>query len=64
MFSELGDLLEPRRRKISSNLLAALQCVKAWRATGYKPLRPDADGKLTDDVIDSLYKICEWDPSN
>ncbi|KAI1509635.1 Dimer-Tnp-hAT dimerization containing protein [Pyrenophora tritici-repentis] len=37
MFSELGDLLEPRRRKISSNLLAALQCIKSWRAAGFKP---------------------------
>jgi hypothetical protein len=29
MFSELGDLLAPRRRKIRSQLLAALQCIRA-----------------------------------
>ena len=28
MFSELGDLLEPRRRKISLQLLAALQTLR------------------------------------
>jgi hypothetical protein len=27
MFSELGDLLEPRRRNLGPQLLAALQCI-------------------------------------
>jgi hypothetical protein len=31
MFSELGDLLEPRRRAISPELLAAIQCVRRWQ---------------------------------
>jgi hypothetical protein len=28
MFSELGDLLEPRQRGIQPRLLAAIQCVR------------------------------------
>ena len=65
MFSELGDLLEPRRRKISSSLLAAVQCVKAWRAAGYRPqCHAEVDAMLMDEVIDNIYKIREWDHSN
>jgi hypothetical protein len=30
LFSELGDLLEPKRRAIGSELLAALQLVRSW----------------------------------
>ena len=62
MFSELGDLLEPRRRKISSNLLAALQCIKSWRAAGFKPKhQAEAEAPLADKIIDEIYKVCEWD---
>ncbi|KAG9375889.1 hypothetical protein A1F94_013633 [Pyrenophora tritici-repentis] len=62
MFSELGDLLEPRRRKISSNLLAALQCIKSWRAAGFKPQnQADAEALISDEKIDDVYKVCEWD---
>ena len=35
LFSELGDLLEPRRRAIGSELLAALQLVGAWSKAGF-----------------------------
>jgi hypothetical protein len=35
LFSELGDLLEPRRRAIGSELLAALQLVRAWSKAGF-----------------------------
>ena len=31
MFSELGDLLEQRRLRMSPQLIAALQCTKSWR---------------------------------
>lgn len=36
LFSELGDLLEPKRRAIGSELLAALQLVRAWIRAGFK----------------------------
>ena len=42
MFSELGDLLEPRRRNISPQLLAAIQCVRRWRRTCF------SDGEVAD----------------
>jgi hypothetical protein len=35
MFSELVDLLQPKRRKISSQLLVAIQSVRAWLRAGF-----------------------------
>ena len=35
LFSELGDLLEPQRRKIGAQLLAAIQCTRSWRQAGF-----------------------------
>jgi hypothetical protein len=53
MFSELGNLLEPQRRKISSNLLAALQCIKSWRAAGFKPqTQAEAEALIPDGKVD------------
>ena len=49
MFSQLADLLAPRRRKIGRQLLAALQCIRAWMGLGIAtPLRK-ADARLTND---------------
>jgi hypothetical protein len=36
LFSELGDLLEPQRCAIGSELLAALQLVRAWTRAGFQ----------------------------
>lgn len=61
MFSELGDLLEPRRRNISPQLLAAIQCVRRWIRAGFS--RDDEvnnTGNLTDDEIDARYRLAEW----
>jgi hypothetical protein len=35
LFSELGDLLEPKRRKIGARLLAALQLIRSWVRRGF-----------------------------
>lgn len=35
-FSELGDLLEPRRSKLKPEMIAALQCCKSYRKMGFK----------------------------
>jgi hypothetical protein len=35
MFSELDDILEPRRRNITPQLLAAIQCVRRCRSAGF-----------------------------
>ena len=60
MFSELGDLLEPRRRAISPQLLAAIQCVRRWLKAGFgKGYEPTQ--LTTDDKLDLLYQLCDWD---
>jgi hypothetical protein len=35
LFSELGDLLEPKRRAISSELLATFQLIRSWTRAGH-----------------------------
>jgi hypothetical protein len=61
LFSELGDLLEPRRRKIGSQLLAAIQCVCSWRNAGFKPPSDRNQSEVTDEEIAWAYDICSWD---
>jgi hypothetical protein len=61
LFSELGDLLEPRRRKIGSQLLAALQCVRSWHEGGFKPPSDRNQSEITDEEIAWAYDICSWD---
>jgi hypothetical protein len=60
MFSELGDLLAPRRRKIGSQLLAALQCIRAWIAAGIKLLTA-ATSQLLDHDLEQLYNLAAWE---
>jgi hypothetical protein len=61
LFSELGDLLEPRRRKIGSQFLAAIQCVRSWRDAGFKPPSDRNQSEVTDEEIAWAYDICSWD---
>lgn len=61
LFSEVGDLLEPKRRKIGSQLLAALQCIRAWERAGFKPPSEKVTEQLPDDYIDELYDIDIWE---
>jgi hypothetical protein len=61
LFSELGDLLEPQRRKIGSQLLAAIQCVRSWRNAGFKPPSDRNQSEVTDKEIAWAYDICSWD---
>ena len=76
LFSELGDLLEPRRRAIGSELLAALQLIRSWVRAGFKTQfntgnsernnKGEAEGEcedegdLTDEEIVRSYNIREW----
>ena len=61
LFSELGDLLEPRRRKIGSQLLAAIQCIRSWRDAGFKPLSDSVASDVTNAKVAAIYNICRWD---
>jgi hypothetical protein len=66
MFNELGDLLEPRRRAIRAELLAAIQLVRSWVRAGFKLLmfRTPKAGN-TDAEIVQEYGICGWSaPAN
>ncbi|KAF7441822.1 Dimer-Tnp-hAT domain containing protein [Pyrenophora tritici-repentis] len=57
LFSELGDLLEPRRRTIKPQLLAATQCVRRWQRAGLGDVEVAAKSTMTDDEIELLYDL-------
>jgi hypothetical protein len=60
LFSKLGDLLEPRRRAIKAQLLAALQCVRRWQKAGLGDVEVAAKVGITDDEIELLYDFESW----
>ncbi|XP_014550235.1 hypothetical protein COCVIDRAFT_116019, partial [Bipolaris victoriae FI3] len=57
IFSELGDLLEPRRRNISPQLLAAIQCVRRWKRAGLSDNQAAENSTITDKETELLYDI-------
>ena len=60
LFSELGDLLEPRRRKIGAQLLAALQLIRSWARRGFT-IPKEAATAYTDEEIMMKYGVDDWD---
>jgi hypothetical protein len=60
LFSKLGDLLEPRRRAIKPQLLAALQCVRRWQKAGLGDVEVAAKVEITDDEMELLYDFESW----
>ncbi|KAF7572915.1 hypothetical protein PtrM4_078200 [Pyrenophora tritici-repentis] len=60
LFSELGDLLEPRRRKIGAQLLAAIQCTRSWRQAGFQP-QSQHQNNLSEAELIRIYDIDDWD---
>jgi hypothetical protein len=60
LFSEFCDLLEPRQRAISEELLAAIQLIQSSLRSGFE-LPPD---RLQSEVLDAEteqeYKVCNW----
>ena len=61
MFSELGDLSEPRRRAIRPQLLAAIQCVRRWRKAGLGNDNTSRTDSIIDSDIETLYGMDTWD---
>jgi hypothetical protein len=61
MFSELGDLLEPRRRNISPQLLAAIQCNRRWIRAGFGAGEVPVKDSITDEEMDVKYGVHKWD---
>lgn len=60
MFSELGDLLEPKRRAIGPELLAAIQLVRSWWRAGFKLPSDSSDTSVTDEQLVQEYHLCDW----
>jgi hypothetical protein len=60
MFSELSDMLEPKRQAIGPQLLVAIQMVGSWRKAGFK-LPLEGDDKVTDAEIIREFNLCEWE---
>ena len=66
LFSELGDPLEPKRRAIGSELLAAFQLIRSWTRAGYTYNDAkcgndgDAAGDIDDDELTRVYGIQSW----
>ena len=60
MFSEIGDLLEPKRRKLNPHLLAAIHCVRSWLRVGFTP-SGFVDDDVDDDEVEQIYQISKWD---
>jgi hypothetical protein len=58
VFSELGNLLEPRRRGISPKLLAGIHYSRRWRKAGFRSSdEVDEIRGLTDEQLDAVYDI-------
>ena len=61
LFSELGDLLEPRRRNLSPQLLAAIQCDRRWIRAGFGDGEVPVKEGITDEEIDAKYGVHKWE---
>lgn len=59
MFSQLADILAPRRRKIGRQLLAALQCIRGSMGLGMATPPRKAEARLNNDEIDVIYNLCQ-----
>ncbi|KAI1506904.1 hypothetical protein Ptr86124_014159, partial [Pyrenophora tritici-repentis] len=60
LFSELGDLLEPRRRSISPQLLAAIQCDRRWIRAGFGSGEVPVKEAISDEEMDAKYGVHKW----
>ncbi|KAG9378361.1 Dimer-Tnp-hAT domain containing protein [Pyrenophora tritici-repentis] len=63
LFSELGDLLEPRRHSISPQLLAAIQCDRRWIRAGFGSGEVPVKEAISDEEMDAKYGVHKWDIS-
>jgi hypothetical protein len=61
LFSELGNLLEPRWRSISPQLLAAMQCDRRWIRAGFGSSEVPIKEAISDKDIDAKYGAHKWD---
>jgi hypothetical protein len=60
LFSKLNNLLEPKRRKIGAQLLAALQLTRSWARRGFT-IPKEAAAPYTDEEMMKKYGVDDWD---
>jgi hypothetical protein len=65
LFSELGDLLEPRRRALGNHILSTLQLIRSWARAGFKTSFNDDDShtleaELSDETMMGEVNIHDW----
>jgi len=57
LFSELGDMLEPRRQGLSPELLADIQCVRCWTKAGFGDSDGEAEAAMTEAQLERAYNL-------
>ena len=60
LFSELGDLLEPRQRNISLELLAAIQYTRRWIRARFSDAEVPVKEAIIIEEIDAKYGVNKW----
>jgi hypothetical protein len=63
VFSELGDLLEPCRRNIGPELLAAIQCIRRWLRAKFGDDEVANKATITDQELELVHRLSTWDDS-
>ena len=60
VFAGTGDILEPQRRKIGAQLLAALVCLQRWTRTGFTTPSTMTAANYTDEELTEEFAIGTW----
>lgn len=61
VFSGTGNILEPQRRKMGAQLLAALICTQRWIRAGLNPPSTTKEVLCSDQKVDENFDIDNWD---
>ena len=61
VFAGTGDILEPQRRKIGAQLLAALVCLQRWTRAGFTTPSTTTAAKHTDEELTEEFAIGTWE---
>ncbi|KAG9385509.1 Dimer-Tnp-hAT domain containing protein [Pyrenophora tritici-repentis] len=61
VFTGTGDIIEPQRRKIGAQLLAALVCLQRWTRAGFTTPSTTTAAKHTDEELTEEFAIGTWE---
>ncbi|KAF7450425.1 Dimer-Tnp-hAT multi-domain protein [Pyrenophora tritici-repentis] len=61
VFAGTGDIIEPQRRKIGAQLLAALVCLQRWTRAGFTTPSTTTAAKHTDEELTEEFAIGTWE---